>query len=141
MPLLVNIPLTIAPLIVYNLVAFGLIGSEPGDPWILPVMTIELPSDARWTMLLGDLMLMVALLLLFFEIVKATRVGTASAIDHILSALVFIAYLIEFLVMRAGASSVFFLLTVIALLDLIGGFTVAIHAARRDVAFGPGERY
>ncbi|MEI2386792.1 hypothetical protein [Breoghania sp. JC706] len=140
MPLFVNIPLTIAPLIVYNIIAFGLLGTDPGNPWILPVSTIPLPSDARWSLLLGDLMIAVALFLLFFEILKATRVGRGSVVDHILSALVFVVYLVEFLVVREGATSVFFILLLISLLDMIAGFTVAIHSARRDIAFGPGDQ-
>lgn len=141
MPLIVNIPLTIAPLIVYNVIAFGILGGDAGNPWFSPILTVSLPSDARWTLLLGDLMVAVALFLLFFEIIKATRVGSASVIDHILSALVFIVYLVEFLVVPVCATSVFFLLMLIALLDMIAGFSVAIHAARRDVAFGPNDRY
>lgn len=137
MPFLVNIPLTVAPLIVYNLIALRVIGGFPGDPWILPVMTVELASQARWTLLMGDLMIVVALLLLFVEILKATRVGATSVLDHILSALVFAAYLAEFLIVPAAASSVFFILLVISLVDLIAGFTVTIHGARRDVALGP----
>lgn len=137
MPFLVNIPLTVAPLLVYNIIAYGLIGDFPGDPWVLPVMTVQLASAARWTMLLGDLMILSGLVFLFVEIVKATRVGSASVLDHILSALVFVIYLIEFLIVPSAASSVFFLLLVISLVDLIAGFTVTIHGARRDVAFGP----
>ncbi len=137
MPLLVNIPLTVAPLLVYNIIAFGLIGTFPGDPWILPVMTVELASQARWTMVLGDLMILVALILLFVEIVKATRIGTASVLDHILSALVFAIYLVQFLIVAEAASSVFFILLIISLIDLIAGFTITIHGARRDVAIGP----
>ena len=90
MPFIVNIPLTVAPLIVYNIIAFGLLGTDPGNSWVLPVATISLPSDARWSLLLGDLMIAVALFLLFFEILKATRVGRGSVIDHILSTLVFV---------------------------------------------------
>ncbi|MDJ0930462.1 hypothetical protein [Breoghania sp.] len=86
-------------------------------------------------------MIAVGLFLLFFEILKATRVGRGwgSVIDHILSALVFVTYLVEFLVVRAGATSVFFILLLISLLDMIAGFTVATHSAQRDITFGPGE--
>ena len=141
MPFLVNIPLTVAPLLVYNIIAYGVIGAFPGDPWILPVMTVELASQARWTMVLGDLMILVALLLLFVEIIKATRIGSNSALDHMLSALVFAVYLAEFLIVPVAASSVFFILLVISLIDLVAGFTVTIHGARRDVAFGPHDRH
>ncbi len=140
MPFMINIPLTVAPLIVYNIIAFGLLGPEPGNSWILPVATVALPSDARWSLLLGDLMIAASLFLLFIEIVKATRVGRGAVLDHILSTLVFVVFLIEFLVVAEAATSVFFTLLLIAMFDMIAGFTVAINAARRDVAFGSGDR-
>ncbi len=139
MPFMINIPLTIAPLIVYNIIAFGLLGPEPGNPWVLPVATIQLPSDARWSLLLGDLMIAASLFLLFIEVVKATRVGRGAVLDHILSTLVFVVFLVEFLVVGEAATSVFFTLMLISMFDMIAGFTIAINAARRDVAFGPGD--
>ena len=83
--MLVNIPLTIIPLIVYNIIAFGVLGAFPGDPWVAPVFTVEMISDARWTMVVGDLMVAAAIVFLFFEILKATRTTSGSIIDHGLS--------------------------------------------------------
>ncbi|NBN65807.1 hypothetical protein GWI72_18755 [Microvirga tunisiensis] len=135
MPTLLSIPLTIVPLILYNFVAFGWFGPLQGDPWYMPVLTIEMVSSARFTLVMGDLMLSVALVLLFVEILKATRTGAAVLSDHILSMLVFVAYLIEFLTIRQAATSTFFLLLVIAAIDVIAGFTITITGARRDVSF------
>ena len=42
--MLINIPLTIAPLIVYNLIAFGLTGDMGANPWALSIFTIGLVS-------------------------------------------------------------------------------------------------
>ncbi|MCW2309896.1 hypothetical protein [Rhodobium gokarnense] len=134
--MLVNIPLTIIPLIVYNIIAFGLLGAFPGDPWVAPVFTVEMISDARWTMVIGDLVVAVAIVFLFFEILKATRTTSGSIIDHGLSTLVFILYLIEFLLVASAAHSVFFILTVIALVDVVAGFSITITAARRDFGWG-----
>jgi len=125
--MLINIPLTLIPLIVYNIIAFGFIGSFPGDPWTSPVFTVEMISDARWTMVVGDLTIAVAILFLFFEILKATRTSSGSIIDHALSTVVFIIYLIEFLTVATAAHSVFFILTVIS---------VTITSARRDFGWG-----
>jgi len=119
MPVIVSLPLTIAPLLVYNIIAFGLFGELPGDPWIAPVFTVELVSGARFTLVVGDLMILAALVLLFFEILKATRVGVVSLADHILSTLVLIAYVVEFLSVPQAAHSVFFILSAIALIDVV----------------------
>ena len=128
------IPLTLIPLAVYNVIAFGLIGEIPGEVWVQPVFTIELPSNARWTMILGDLMITVGIVFLFAELWKATRIGRFSALDHVLSTLVFVAYLVEFLIVRQAAHSVFFILMVIAFVDAIAGYLISLGAARRDVS-------
>lgn len=135
MSLLLSVPLTVLPLVLYNFVAFGWFGPISGDPWLAPVMTIEMVSTARFTLILSDMILTLALALLFVEILKATRTGTAVLSDHILSMLVFVVYLIEFLTIREAATSTFFLLMVIAAIDVIAGFTVTISGARRDVSF------
>nr|WP_321455593.1 hypothetical protein [uncultured Cohaesibacter sp.] len=136
--MLFNIPLLIAPLAVYNFFAFGLLGASVGDPWSVPILTIEMISSARWTLTLGDIMIVAALVLLFVEILKATRTGVSSIIDHILSTLLFIIYLVEFLLVRETATSVFFILMIISLVDVIAGYSVTITGARRDMSFGPG---
>ena len=136
--MLFNIPLLIAPLVVYNAFAFGIVGEPIGDPWSAPIFTIQMVSDARWTLTLGDLMIVAALVLLFIEILKATRTGMGSIVDHILSTLLFVTYLIEFLLVRQTATSVFFILMIISLIDVIAGYSVTIRSARRDLTMGPG---
>ena len=136
--MLFNVPLLIAPLLVYNAFAFGIMGVSVGDPWSAPIFTIEMVSNARWTLTLGDVMIVASLFLLFIEILKATRTGVGSIVDHILSTLLFVAYLIEFLLVRETATSVFFILMVISLIDVIAGYSVTIRGARRDMTFGPG---
>ncbi len=130
-----NIPLTLAPLLVYNLQVFGLFGRTPGDPWVQPVVTVSMVSDARFTLLFGDMLIVAALVCLFVEIVKATRTSAPTIVDHAVSLLVFIVYLVEFLTVAGAATSVFFILMMIALIDVVGGFTVTIRGARRDFGF------
>jgi hypothetical protein len=71
---------------------------------------------------------------MFFEILKSTRTSNASVLDHLLSTFVFVAFLVEFLVVSGAATSVFFLLMVMALIDLMAGFSVSIRSAGRDVS-------
>ncbi len=133
-----NVPLTLAPLLVYNLVIAGAFGANAGDPWVQPVFTVTMVSDARFTLLLGDVLILGALVCLFVEIVKATRTASPTIVDHALSLAVFVAHLIEFLTVVGAASSVFFILTAIALIDVVGGFTITIRGARRDFGFDRG---
>ncbi len=48
------------------------------------VLSQAMLSGATWTLSLGDLFIVIALVLLFFEILKATRNGSGSLINHML---------------------------------------------------------
>ena len=69
------------------------------------------------------------------EIVKATRTSAPTIVDHAMSLAVFIGYLVEFLTVAGAATSVFFILMAIALIDVVGGFTITIRGARRDFGY------
>jgi len=128
------VPLLVVPLVLYNLVAFIFFGGNPGG-FANQLFAIFMPSKAPWVLTLGDLMVVIGLVCLFFEIMKSTRVGSTSIIEHILSTGIFILYLIEFILVGAAASSAFFILMVMSLIDVIAGFSVSMSAAERDVSY------
>ncbi len=125
------VPLMIIPFIAYNAIAL----TTAGNPWAGQLATFTMLSGGRWTMTTGDLLLLVALACLFIEILKSTRTSNASVVDHLLSTLVFVAFLVEFLVVPQAATSVFFLMTAMAAVDLMAGFSVSIRSAGRDVSW------
>ncbi|MDR7145813.1 hypothetical protein [Rhizobium sp. BE258] len=129
-------PLMIIPFILYNMAMLGLMGSGGIPALQHDIMVLSMISGAIWSMSLGDLFIVIALVVLFFEILKATRNGSGSLINHMLSMLVFIAFLVEFLLVQDAATQVFFILMTIALIDVIGGFAVSIRTAGRDVSIG-----
>lgn len=134
------VPLMIIPFVIYNIAALGLMGDTgPAEFWQSVVLNVPMLSGVVWQMTLGDLMITFALFLLFFEIMKSTRIGSSSIIDHLLSTFVFVAYLVEFLLVRSAAHAVFFILMVITFVDVIAGFSVSIRSATRDVSLG--DRY
>jgi hypothetical protein len=127
---LIGIPLLIIPFAIYNMIAF----LTPME-WRTSLATIPMMSGARWDITAQDALLTFAILLLFVEIFKASRSSASRGIvDHMLSMLLFIVMLIEFLLIAQAATSTFFLLMMISLVDAIGGFAIAARAARRDVA-------
>ncbi len=130
-----HIPLMIVPFVLYNLVLVGVIGVADGDPWANEVFSLSMMSGGIWSMTLGDLLISFTLVILFIEIMKSTRTSNASVIDHLLSTFVFVAFLVEFLLVKSAADSVFFILMVITLVDVIAGFSVSLRAAGRDVNF------
>ena len=129
------IPLMIVPFILYNAIIVGIAGA--GVPTLDETVTsLAMMSGALWTMSVGDLLIVVALIMLFFEVLKATRTGSSSVVDHMLSVFLFVAFLVEFLLVENAATHVFFILMVIAFIDVIAGFAVSIRSAGRDVSIG-----
>ncbi len=130
--MLARMPLLVIPLIIFNIVLFLGIGGEAGFGTAL--FTLPMMSGGTWTMTLADLNVLIALVILFVEIIKSTRTGNSSVIDHMLSTVVFVVYLVEFLLVSGAATSLFFTLMVITLIDVMAGFSVSIRAAGRDVS-------
>ncbi|WP_192356696.1 hypothetical protein [Mesorhizobium mediterraneum] len=129
------IPLLIVPFVLYNLGLLGIFGGGD-DPWASEMFSIRMMSGGVFSMTLGDLIVLIGLLLFFVEIVKSTRTTNASIMDHLLSTFVFVAFLVEFLLVKGAAHSVFFTLMVIALVDVLAGFSVSMRAATRDIHMG-----
>jgi len=130
-----SIPLIFVVLIVYNLIVW-LIGPEILSELMLP--EINMLSGGIWKFTWGDFVVLLTFIMLFIEIVKATYTSTSSLIDHGLSMLVFVACLIEFLLAPLAANSVFFMIMVAALIDVVAGYTIGIRVARRDLSLGHG---
>jgi hypothetical protein len=122
-------------IIVLAYVAFATGGAD----FTLPRFSPVLPSGGTWQITLGDGLLALALFVLFIEILKSTRTGGNSVVDHALSLIVFAICLILFLIWPLAATSVFFLITLTTLIDVIAGFSVTIRAARRDYSVGGGD--
>jgi hypothetical protein len=78
-------------------------------------------------------------LLLAVEMMKSTRFGTRSIVDHILAMALFIAMLVEFLLVKRAGTSTFFLLTMLGLVDVLVGFIVSIRSAQRGVEVETGR--
>ena len=125
------LPVPVLVLLVYNAVV--LLGGAPAATLPTVVLHASLVSGAAFTLTTGELLLLMGVVALFIEIVKATRSSMASAVDHALSALVFAVYLVEFLLVKAAGTGVFLVLTIMSFLDLIAGFTVTLGTARRDL--------
>jgi hypothetical protein len=131
---LVGFPLLVIPFAVYNIIEFLIPGPTPGAFWANVIADIPLASGEKWAMTVGDLMIAISILILFVELLKATRLSTRSIVDHLLSTLLFIVILVEFLLVKQAATGTFFLLLIISFVDVVGGFSVTIRSAQRDIA-------
>jgi hypothetical protein len=122
-------PLLLIPFVIYNIVAF--IFRLPDDIWTTQAATVHMMSGQDWVLTWEDLLLAFSIFLLWIEIIKSTRMGMRSIMDHILAMALFVAMLVEFLLVRQAGTSAFFLLMVIALVDVLAGFIVSIRSSQR----------
>ncbi len=126
---LIGFPLLLIPFAIYNIFVFIFGVSD----WNAELTRVHIISGGDWKIASGDLLIALSILLLFAEILKSARAGSRGLVDHMLSMLLFIGMIVEFLLVERAATSVFFLLMVTAFVDVLGGFTVAIRTARRDI--------
>lgn len=130
------LPLLVIPLIVYNIIAVFAGGGPAEGALSAHLFSLKMLKEATWVFTWGDFVIFLTMMVLFAELIKATYTSTSSLIDHGLSMLVFIACLVEFLVVNAAATSVFFFVMMGALIDVVAGFTIGIRVARRDLSIG-----
>jgi hypothetical protein len=139
------IPLLALVVLVYNLVGLTLAGgglhaADAAVQLSQQLFVIHMTSGAGWPVSLGDLLLAAGLVVLFIELLKSTTSRRVAIVNHSLSMVLFIICLVEFLLFQACATSTFFLITLMVLLDVLAGFIVTIVSARRDVDFVGGGR-
>ncbi len=132
-------PLLILPVLFYNVmvVTTGSLGGSSD------VMTADLAhavghfampvSNAAWAIQMGDIILFIGLIALFFEVVASSGSSNDVLMKHVLAMLLFVICLVEFLLLKPFATSTFFLLMVMALLETIAGFIITTVAARKDI--------
>jgi hypothetical protein len=125
---MVGFPLLLIPLAVFNIVAFLM-------PDVSPTVTLfrlHLMSGTEWPVTLSDVLIALGMLLLLLEVIKGARPGAKFLMDHLLSLVVFGAAAAEFVLWPKFGNSTFFLLTLLALVDFLGGIALRV---RRSVQY------
>ena len=120
------------PALMFTFIAYNILALINTDLINQVLFSFPLISGASFSVTVSDLLLAFGILFLTIEVIKATRTNTTSVVDHMLSMVVFVAFLIEFLTIPFAGTSTFFLLMLMALADVIAGFSVSIASARRD---------
>ena len=111
-------PLLIIPFLIYNAVAFDLVGNK-GLSWAQPVASFNMLSGAVWTLSVADLLVIVALALLLIDGVRARRAVGGQLVATIGTAFVFALYFGEFLLLPAASTSLFFTCMAMSFVDLV----------------------
>ena len=141
--MLIALPLLFIPVVIYAIVIFsGLVGTggvaAAEQALRDPILTIPMVSGSGWNIGSGDLILFLALILLFFELLKSTSSQKVAIVNHALSMVLFVGCLVAFLLIKGFATSTFFLILTMVMLDVLAGFIVTIISARKDLEFGAG---
>src|SRR5215470_14755558 len=128
---MVGFPLLLIPLAVYNIIVWLM----PTVSLSEPVLKLTLMSGAEWPITLGDMLLAFAAVMLLLEIVKGARPGAKYLTDHLLSLIVFGAAAAEFVLWPKFGNSIFFLLTLLTLVEFLAG--ISLHMRRGRVVAAP----
>lgn len=130
-------PLLLIAVLAYNVIAFGL-GVTQHDAYATfnSAVSIHMFSGDSWHYSIGDMLVTFALILLFVEIVKSTRTSSRQLINHGLSVVVFIIALVEFITLHGFATTTFFLIVIMCLIDVVAGYTISVIAAEHNLNLG-----
>ena len=134
MRLILSIPLFFYVLIAANMIMLP--GSPEESMLNVILFDFQLPSSRIISMTVSDAFILTSIFFLYVETFKATRTSVISIIDHALSLLVFVFFLIELLVVPQLGNVTFLIMTTAALMDVVMGFTVTISTAKRDFSVG-----
>ncbi len=117
---MIGFPLLLIPLAIYNIIAFLMRDVS----FAAPLVTLPLPSGTGLPVTLSDVLLTLGVLLLLCEVIKGARPGAKYLTDHLLSLLVFCGAAAEFVLLPQFGTSTFFLLTLLALVDVLSGIAL-----------------
>jgi len=128
---LIAFPLLLIPFALYNMVLFLLNLPLTDTVFSLPLW----PPDRRMPVSTGEIIIGLALFLLYVEVVKAVRLGGKGFMDHLLALIVFAGMASELALVPQAATPTLLMLTAIGFVDVITGMSVSVRRKRRQVAY------
>lgn len=126
-------PLLALPMVYYNFMVFAVIGTDPAavNAWLAsPAFQLTMFSGAVWSMTQADVILAASMGLLFIEVLKSVGSPMLSLVNHGIAVMTLLIYVVEFISFPGFTTSVFFLLALMQLIDVIAGYTITIVATR-----------
>jgi hypothetical protein len=124
---LIAFPLLLIPFAVYNMIIFLL-----NMPFSDTVFSIPLIEGRRLPVTTGDLLVMLAMLLLYVEALKSARLGMKGVMDHLLAFALFVGMAVELVMVERATTTTLLLLTVLAFVDVITGVSLAVRRKPRS---------
>jgi hypothetical protein len=140
------VPLLAIPVLLYGLFAAAL-SSVPGPETFAQgiekaLFFLTLPSGSPWAVSGGDLLVLMGLIILFFELTRGVGVSRFAIVHHTLAVLLALGCAGAFLAIDAFSTSSFFFLTIMCWLDMLGGviFNIASAVQSGKGSAGGGRR-
>jgi hypothetical protein len=127
------VPLLSLPVLLYGFFALLLSGGEGTETFAQGIekalLFLTLPSGSPWAISGGDLLVLMGLIILFFELTRGVGVSRFAIVHHTLAVLLALGCAGAFLAIDAFSTSSFFFLMMMCWLDMMGGVIFNIASA------------
>jgi undecaprenyl pyrophosphate phosphatase UppP len=125
---LIAFPLLLIPFVLYNMIIFLL-----NMPFSEVVFSIPLLEERRLPVTTADLLVMLGMLLLYVEVLKAARLGSKGFMDHVLSFALFVGMAAELALVPRAMTTTLLLLSALAFVDVIIGLSFIGRRKQREI--------
>ena len=140
MKMIKSIPSFFYLLLLYNFILIlGQSWTSDSSTLKFVLFDLNLASGKVISFYIEHILLVLGMIILYFEILRSTRNSLHTVIDHTLSTLVFIGFFTQFLLVPSRGNFTFLLLTLMSLLDVVAGFTISISNTRNSQFVTPSE--
>ncbi len=134
-------PFMLLPVGIYSLFAGISSGSRGVDVFVENMeksnFVLTMPSGAPWGVSGGDLLVAFSLIILFIELIRGVASSKFAIIHHTLAVLMALGSIVLFLSVESYATTTFFLIMIMCVLDMIGG--IIVNIAESGGGFWNGE--
>lgn len=139
--MLAAVPLLVLPVAAYAVLALILAGgpnsTDAHARLTQALFSFNTASGGVWPVSAADLLLAAALIIAFIELLKGMSDRRVIIANHALSIVLFVACLTAMLLAPAFATSTFFLITLMVLLDLVASFVATMGQVK---SFRPSRK-
>src|SRR5437764_1122692 len=132
---LIAFPLLLIPFALYNIVAFLL-----NMPFTDTVFAVPLMEGHSLPVTTGDLLVIIGMLLIYIEVLKAARFVSKGAMDHVLAFILLAAMTAELVLVPPAATSTLLMLTVLGFVDLVIGLSFVGRGKPRAIMIEGADR-
>jgi hypothetical protein len=132
---LIAFPLLLIPFALYNMIIFLL-----NMPFTDTVFSIPLMGERKLPVTTGDLLVLVAMLLLYVEVIKSVRLASKGIMDHVLAFALFAGMAAELALVPRAATTTLLFLTALAFVDVITGLSVGLRRKAPEVVMEHDDR-